>query len=194
METEPPPWKITLVCGASGVGKSRLAVPLARRYGLPLTEVDDIVTAVTALTTPAQLPVLHFWDTHPEAAHWPAERIAELHLTMAEALLPAVRAVVEDHLAFDAPVVMEGDFILPELAAEYPGAVRALVVTEDDPDRLTANFAAREPGPEQRPRAETGLLVGAELARRALAAGQAVLPARPWDDGPDRADRALRTN
>ncbi len=36
-----PPWTVTLVCGASGVGKSRLAVPLAVRYGVPLAEPDE---------------------------------------------------------------------------------------------------------------------------------------------------------
>ncbi|MFD7027407.1 AAA family ATPase [Streptomyces sp. NPDC059917] len=189
---DPLPWKITLVCGASGAGKTRLALPLSRRYGLPLTEVDDIVTAVTALTTPRQAPALHFWNTHPEAAAWPPDALADLHFTVAEALRPGLRAVIEDHLAFDAPVVLEGDYVLPELAAGYDGAVRAVVVQEADPAQLVANFAAREPGPDQHVRAASGVVIGAELARRAGAAGQAVVAARPWADLVERADRALR--
>jgi len=39
---------VTLVCGASGTGKSCLARPLAERYGVPLAEADDIVTALQA--------------------------------------------------------------------------------------------------------------------------------------------------
>ena len=42
------PWIVTLVCGASGTGKSCLARPLAERYGAPLAEADDIVTALQA--------------------------------------------------------------------------------------------------------------------------------------------------
>ena len=189
---ESRPWIVTLVCGASGAGKSRLAVPLAQRYGHPVGEADDIVTAVKALTTADRAPVLHFWDSHPQAAAWPPERIAELHLTIAEALRPGLAAVIADHLAFDAPVVLEGDYLLPDWAAGFDARVRALVVHEDDPDRLAANFAAREPGPAQRHRAAVSVLVSAELARRAEAAGQAVVSARPWHDVVDRADSALR--
>jgi len=43
---KPPSWTVTLVCGASGVGKSSVAIPLARQYGTPLAEVDDIVMAL----------------------------------------------------------------------------------------------------------------------------------------------------
>src|SRR5580704_3116030 len=60
------PWIVTLVCGASGTGKSCLARPLAERYGVPLAEADDIVTALQAITTREQQPVLHFWQTHPQ--------------------------------------------------------------------------------------------------------------------------------
>jgi 2-phosphoglycerate kinase len=52
-------WIVTLICGASGVGKSCIAVQLASRYGVPRVEADDIVTALKALTTPDQIPILH---------------------------------------------------------------------------------------------------------------------------------------
>lgn len=189
---ESRPWIVTLVCGASGAGKSRLAVPLAQRYGHPLGEADDIVTAVKALTTADQAPILHFWDNHPEAAAWPPEKIAELHFATAEVLRPGLAAVIADHLAFDAPIVLEGDYLLPDLAADFDARVRALVIHEEDPGQLAANFAARELGPGQRHRAAVSALVGAELARRADAAGQAVVSARPWHDVVDRTDSVLR--
>jgi 2-phosphoglycerate kinase len=69
MTSHPPPWTVTLVCGASGVGKTSVAVPLAARYGAPLAEADDIVTALKAVTTPEQMPVLHFWT--PALRHGP---------------------------------------------------------------------------------------------------------------------------
>lgn len=132
------------------------------------------------------------WNTHPEAAAWPPDKLTELHFTIAGTLRPGLRAVIEDHLAFDAPVVIEGDYVLPDLAAAYGGAVRAVVVHEADRPQLTANFAAREPGPRQDQRAAQSVRIGAELARRAQNAGQAVITARPWADAIDRADRALR--
>jgi 2-phosphoglycerate kinase len=79
------PWIVTLLCGASGVGKSRVARPLAERYGVPLAEADDIVTALQAITTLEQQPMLHFWETHPEFRSWTPERIAARHFEVAGA-------------------------------------------------------------------------------------------------------------
>jgi 2-phosphoglycerate kinase len=52
-------WKVLLICGPSGVGKTRLSYPLAHRFGVPIVEVDDAVEALLAMTTPEQQPELH---------------------------------------------------------------------------------------------------------------------------------------
>ena len=186
------PWIVTLVCGASGTGKSCVARPLAARYGVPLAEADDIVTALQAITTPEQQPALHFWDTHPQFRSWAPEQIAARHFEVASALRPAYAAVIADHVAFAAPVVVEGDYLLPELAAEAGTAVRAVVLDEQDEDQIAVNYLRREPGAQQRDRARVSALVSAELARRARRCGVPVVPARPWSDGLERVDNALR--
>jgi 2-phosphoglycerate kinase len=171
------PWIVTLVCGASGAGKSRVARPLAECYGVPLAEADDIVTALQAITTPEQQPMLHFWETHPEFRSWTPTRIAARHFEVADALHPAYAAVIADHVEFAAPVVFEGDYLLPELAAEAGPAVRAVVLDEQDEDRITANYLRREPGGPQTTVTRSVPMVGAELAR---------------GDGLDRVGKALR--
>ena len=186
------PWIVTLVCGASGTGKSCVARPLAARYGVPLAEADDIVTALQAITTPQQQPMLHFWETHPEARDWAPERIAARHFEVASALRRAYAAVIADRVEFAAPVVFEGDYLLPELAAEAGIAVRAVVLDEQNEDQIAANYLRREPGGPQRGRARVSALVSAELARRARRCGVPVVPARPWSDGLERVDKALR--
>jgi 2-phosphoglycerate kinase len=186
------PWIVTLVCGASAAGKSRVARPLAARYGVPLAEADDIVTALQAITTPEQQPALHFWDTYPQFRSWAPEQIAARHFEVAGALRPAYAAVIADHVEFAAPVVVEGDYLLPELAAEAGTAVRAVVLDEQDEDQIAANYLRREPGAQQQDRARVSALVSAELARRARRRGVPVVPARPWSDGLDRVDKALR--
>ena len=185
------PWAVTLVCGASGVGKSCLARPLAARYGVPLAEADDIVTGLQAITTADQHPMLHFWQTHPEFRTWAPERIAARHFEVASALRPAYAAVIADHVQFAAPVVFEGDYLLPELAAQASGAVRAVVLDEQDEDQIAANYLRREPGGQPRDRARVSALVSAELARRARSCGVPVVPARPWGDALDRVHKAL---
>ncbi|GAB3429686.1 hypothetical protein [Flindersiella endophytica] len=188
-----PPCTVAVVCGASGVGKTWVARGLAHRYGVPLGEADDICTALQAITTPEQQPLLHYWDTHPEASAWPPARIADLHLSVVDALRGAYHAVVADHVESATPVVLEGDYLSPELAAGFGGQVRAFVLAEPDAAQIVANYLSREPDEEeQHVRARVSVEVNERLTVRAVAAGAPVIPARPWSDLLDRADAALR--
>jgi 2-phosphoglycerate kinase len=188
------PWIVALVCGASGAGKSSVAIPLARRHGVPLTEADDIVTAHQAMTTPEQAPLLHLWDTDPETRTWTAQRIAQHAIAVAEAMRRGFEAVIADHIEFAAPVVMEGDYLLPDLTTAFGDAVRAVVVSEPDEDRIVANYLSREPDRgEQRFRAQVSTHFDAVLSARARRVGVPVVPAWPWSDAVDRADAALRS-
>lgn len=190
-----PSWTVTLVCGASGVGKSSVAVPLAVRYATPLAEADDIVTALTAMTTSQQQPVLHYWDTHPEAMSWEPEKISELHVAVAETVRPAFEAVIADHVEAGVPVVFEGDYLLPELGVGFGAAVRAVVLDETDQRRIASNYRIREPdGGDYHGRARVSVLIGAQLVGRAARIGIPVVAARPWADTLDRVDGALRAS
>ena len=192
-------WRVLVICGASGVGKSQVSYPLARGYGVPLVEVDDIVEALRAVTTPAQLPLLHYWDTHPEAARLAPEEIVELQIALAEFLSPAIAAVIGNHLDTDTPVVVEGDFILPSLVvmetfAGLPaaGRVRGVVVTESSTDQLVANYLRREPeAGAQAGRAAVSRLYGDWLAEQAARHGVPCVSARPWNDVLDRVRSVL---
>ena len=107
------PWIVAVLCGASGVGKTTVATALAARHRVPLAEADDLVTAVKAVTTAEQQPILHYWDLHPQARAWSVDEIVDLHLQVAEVMAPAFRAVVADHVEFGARVVLEGDYCCP---------------------------------------------------------------------------------
>lgn len=185
------PWTIAAVGGASGVGKSSVAIPLAHRAAVPLCEVDDIVTALRTITGPADQPLLHHWDTHPETRTWSAERIADLHLSVSDVVLPGIRAVIADHLECAAPVVLEGDYLLPELVAGFGDSVRAVLLHEPDADVVAANMAAREPGEDHGFRARVSVAIGERLAARAAAVGVPVVRPTPWSDGLDRVIAAL---
>src|SRR2546423_141621 len=71
---------------------------------------------------------------------------------------PGLEAVIANHLESKTPVVLEGDFIHPALAAQTTfagmpngGQVRALFLYEEDEGQLVENFLQREP--EQGPQA-----------------------------------------
>ncbi|MFF8837252.1 hypothetical protein [Streptomyces sp. NPDC015130] len=177
-----PDWRVLVVGGASGMGKTGVARALARRYDVPVVEVDDIVEALLAVTRPEHLPEVHHWRTHPEAARRAPESVAERQIAIAEALAPAVEAVVANHVGTDTPVILEGDYVLPEVATPG-GAVRAVFLHEDDEARVTDNYLRREPeaGPQHH-RARVSVLYGRRLAARARAAGVPVVAPRPWED------------
>ncbi|MEV0449935.1 hypothetical protein [Streptomyces sp. NPDC050600] len=186
-----PEWRVLIVGGASGMGKTRVSRDLARRYGVPVVELDDIVEALVAVTRPEHLPEVHYWRTHPEAAHREPEFVVERQIAIARALAPAVEAVVANHVETDTPVILEGDYVLPGLAAAG-GPVRGVVVHEDSEARVVSNYLAREPqeGPQHH-RARISVLYGRWLAGQARAAGVPVVAPRPWSDLPRRVDHLL---
>jgi 2-phosphoglycerate kinase len=130
---------VLLLGGASGTGKSELGYPVARRFGTPIVEVDDLVLAVQRMTTPAQQPMLHYWETHPDAGNLPVPRIVELQIAVAEALRPALEAVIGNHLETGTPVVIEGDYagFVRRSACRRPG-------TSSVPPRARSRPAARQ--------------------------------------------------
>jgi 2-phosphoglycerate kinase len=183
-----PAWTVLLIGGASGTGKTQLSYPLARHFGVSIVEVDDIVEALQVMTTPDQQPTLHYWATHPAAARLPPEDILRIHLAVAEALVPALAAVVANHLETDTPVIIEGDYLTPSFAASRrfrgeraDGRVAAVFLHEPDVDQLVANFSGREAGEgEQRARARVSGLYGEWLAAEAARHGVPMIPTRPW--------------
>lgn len=196
MDEVKTPWRVLLVGGASGTGKSSLSYPLARHFGVGVAEIDDLYTAVKCMTTAEQQPALHCWDTHPEAASWSAGRILELHRSVCRVLEPAVGAVVADHVA-GTPVVMEGDYLLPETAHNLvqrylPGTVRAVFLVEDDQTQLVRNFLTREPAEgQQHGRAYVSWLFGGWLKGECNRLGLIALSVRPRETLLERTLRAV---
>ncbi|MGH2511561.1 MAG: hypothetical protein ACRDGQ_02615, partial [Candidatus Limnocylindrales bacterium] len=134
-------------------------------------------------------PVLHYWRTHPEAQALAPASVVELQVAVGRALGPAIEALVANHLNTNAPVVIEGDYLLPAFAAlpsfgaePSAGRVRAVFLLESDERQLLANFTKREPGaPAQTGRATVSRIYGEWLAREATDRGLAVVAARPWN-------------
>jgi 2-phosphoglycerate kinase len=188
------PWQVLLLGGASGTGKTAVSYRLAHYFGVGLTEVDDFQVLLERMTTPEQQPVLHFWRTHPAPDQLSAIEIFEQGLEVGRVMAPGLEAVIANHLEEQTPVVLEGDFIHPALAAQKvfsgipnDGQVRAVFLYEDDEQQLLANYLQREPesGP-QTVRARVSWLYGQWLKQEAQRYNLLALPARPWDTVFDR--------
>jgi len=179
-------WQVLLLGGASGVGKSEVSYRLARHFGVGITEVDDFQILLERMTTPQQQPELHWWRTDPAFAQASATKIMEQGLEIGHAMGPGLEAVIAHHLR-TTPVVLEGDFLHPALAAQTSfadqvndGRVRAAFLHEPDEAQYLANYRSREPasGPQVK-RARVSWLKDQWLKREAERHGLPVVPARP---------------
>ncbi|MFD4946153.1 hypothetical protein ACFVYE_29175 [Streptomyces sp. NPDC058239] len=192
-------WDILLIGGASGIGKSRVAVQLAAEAEGFMVEFDDVVSAVEAMTTAEHHPALHHFDDIPDTAQLAIEQVLDLQIATARALEPAVLGVVRNRLTVDVPAVIEGDYLTPAAAAAAiregrtaGRRVRAVFLHEEDPDRITANYASREPGSgEQRHRAQVSAEYSRWLGDQARLHALPVVACRPWDSLAVRIGRAL---
>jgi 2-phosphoglycerate kinase len=185
-------WDVLLIGGASGVGKSSLAYPLARNLDVAIAEADDLFHAVEAMTTPEQLPALHYWRTHPEAELLPPERILELHLAACRTLVPAIAAVIRNHIETRMPVVLEGDYILPANVLASGPRTRAVFLVEHDEARIVANLSAREPSiVPQNKRARVSFLFGQWLRTECARYSLPVIAPRPFETVLERALSAV---
>ncbi len=102
------------------------------------------------MTTPEQQPALHFWRTHPAPDQLTAAQIMEQGLDVRRVMADGLDAVIGNHLESQTPVVLEGDFLSPALAAQTSfagqpndGRVRAVFLYEADEQQLATNFAQR---------------------------------------------------
>ncbi len=192
-------WTVLLVGGASGVGKSCLSQPLGRRLDVNVGEVDDFQIVLESSSTPEQLPLLHFWKTNrDEFMTWTDEhRLDHFVRVCRDVFQPALEAVIADHLDTGTRVILEGDFLLPELAARATfsdrsngGRVAGVFVSEPDDAQLAANLEARE-GDVQPERLRGSVLLDRLIAADCARLGVPIVAARPWNTVVDRALVAL---
>lgn len=175
-------WSVLLIGGPSGAGKTSASYPLARHFGVGLTEIDDLYIAVMHLTTPVQQPVLHAWDSTPDALSLPAERILDMHIAASRVLSPVIAAVIENHVETQTPIVLEGDYVLPEVLAQTNDRVTGVFLYEPEEAQILRNFALREPaGGDQAKRARVSWLFGQWLRDECGRLGLIAMPPRPWD-------------
>ena len=204
-------WPMTVVCGASGTGRTRFAYALAARYNGHVIDTSDVLEAVRAMTGPGQHPELSYEDAEDwrdlveaegagsqrrQPLTGTAEELAAARLRAADALFPAVKAVAaqQPRLRLDGfnetpHTVVTGRHALPTLAFDF-----VVILTETE-EQIRANLKARL-GPDDflDLRARTSVLVQNELIRRAQAHRQnqphcdvVYIDAQPWSDTVKRA-------
>ena len=181
-------WVVLIIGGASGTGKTKIASRLAHHFAIGYGAIDDFQVLLERMTTPEQQPAIHFWRTHADPDLLSAEEIMSHGFEVARAMTPGLEAVIADHLGTREPIVLEGDFVTPVLAAQTSfsgelndGRVRSVFLYEPDEAQIVHNLSEREPGAGvQTKRARVSWLQGQWLQRECRQWGLPVLPARPW--------------
>jgi hypothetical protein len=205
-------WRVLLIGGSSGAGKTVVVQELARRFGISVLLVDDVRLAIQQVTTPAQLPDLHIFVSDQQAAQRTPELMRDGLVAVGRAIAPALKIVVAHHVvvAGAGPLIIEGDGILPELASQrryqelkhFWGLqtgreVRAVFLFEPDEEAIFQNMHMRDRGfqdlapDEQRTIARASWLFGQWLRQEALAHELPTVPARPWETLTERVLAAI---
>lgn len=197
-------WQVLLIGGSSGVGKTVLAGQIGRQLGLPWLQADDMRLALTYSSTAEQQPVLHALVAEAADPIVSAETVFQRLIETGRIVSHALEIVVASHVATAAPLLIEGDGILPAMAAQRRFAdrdvrdeVRTAFVFEPDEAALFANALARGRGfdtlsaPAQYKAARQSWLYGCWLRDEALRYGLPVITARPWESLAERLLAAL---
>jgi 2-phosphoglycerate kinase len=187
-------WSVLLIGGPSGVGKTTVARQIGLRYGVPWLQVDDLRLALirSGMTLPNGNAALTFFqDKH--AWQLSPEQFCDGLIALGNVLSPAIEVVIENHVDTHAPLVIEGDALLPALFARPSvqvradnGSVQAIFLIEPEEDVILANIIARGRSAneyteaELRTEAHAKWLYGQWLANEAHRYGLPVVEARPW--------------
>ena len=140
-----PDWKVLILGGPAGVGKTTTARRLAARCGVSVLPTDAIWYALKAATDPTSYPELHYFD--PPDTEWrrfSAEYWCDRHIESAEAICSAIDPVIEYYLTENWPVIIEGCWITPADAARWASRyedVQAVFIHE--PEDLPAYLHSR---------------------------------------------------
>lgn len=197
-----PGWKVLLIGGCAGVGKTSIARTLAERFRTSMMLTDDIRLALQEMTTPEQQPDLHAFANERQVRKLTAEQTRDRLIAVANAMQPALRTICAYHtFVVDAePIIIEGENVVPQLAADRrfrglktfgdvnagPNDLRAVFLYEPDEQTLLSmmrehNARFRElPNKEQERMAKANWLYGLWLKEEAERVKLPVVTVRPW--------------
>lgn len=191
------PWRVLLIGGNSGAGKTTVAQELSRRSGISLLLVDDVRIAIQSVTTEESHRALHFFLSDPLVWRLPPEMLLAGMQGVAGALEPALSAVVAHHIAVPSAgaLIIEGDGLLPEFASRLIAShsdsrytstlVRGIFLVEGDEAVVLRHMQERGRGFQLQPEktrqqiARVSALYGRWLQEEAERVGVAVIAAQP---------------
>lgn len=151
-------FKVFLIGGAPGAGKSTLGAALATRLGITSLSINDLVTAVQAVTTPETYPRLHLmWKTSHINYYTSSsvEKLKEDAVRQHEASWPFIKQVIHKHASGGSAIVIDGWHLWPSRVAQlnlenvWSGWIVALPAVLEERERKNTDWLRDSPNPEQ---------------------------------------------
>jgi 2-phosphoglycerate kinase len=188
-------WRVLLIGGSSGTGKTSAAKMIARHWGIEYAQVDDFRLVLEALTTPDQQPSLHLLNDSSLADNLSPEEMSQKLIAVAQVMSKAMEPVIAHHVATEQPLILEGDGLQPSLGTQQhyfnldvePHQVRFVLLHEPNEAAILTNMKGRKRGIDQRPeafqrrQARAAWLYGAWLRSEALSHQVAIIEPTPWE-------------
>jgi 2-phosphoglycerate kinase len=205
-------WRLLLIGGSSGTGKTAVGQELIKSLGISLVLVDDIRLAIQAVTTQEHNSALHTFVAEGSQAMNSPKSVLDGLTAVAEAMESALRIVITHHLVVPGTgaIIIEGDGILPQLVSpqrlsrldEFQGIpvaemVRAVFLYEEDKGIIRENMMTRGRGyqdmsrEQQQALTEGSWLFGQYLIEQAMANGLPAVRSRPFDTLTERVLAAM---
>jgi len=158
---EPEKPVIVLLGGATGVGKTALAVEVAHRLGIGrVLSTDAIRQVMRIMLSPALMPAIHSssYDAHLREGFEPtpgADPVVEAFVQQTSVVSVGVKAMLDRSVEENSSLVLDGVSLLPGRLDLESYADRAhvifLVVATFDEEVFRARFASRAAGARARP-------------------------------------------
>lgn len=149
---EPERPVIVLLGGTTGVGKTTIALEVARRLGISrVLSTDSIRQVMRIMLSPELMPALHTSSFTAQAAlpHLIGneDAVTEGFLAQTSAVAVGVRAIIDRAVEENASLVLDGVALVPGLIdlSRYDGKAHVFfqVVARFDPAAMRAQFEAR---------------------------------------------------
>ena len=64
-----------------------------------------------------------------------------MHIAACRVMSPSIEAVMSNHVETNTPIVLEGDYVLPEVLPRAGDRVAAVFLYEPDETQIVRNFA-----------------------------------------------------
>ncbi len=182
-------WRVLLIGGSSGVGKTVVARELSKRLSISLLLLDDIRLAIQQVTSHETNPDLHVFLNYQEEQWRNTESVCADWVRVGNAMLKPLQAIIHHHLIVPdvGSLIIEGDGILPATARQFieSKAVSTVFIVEQNEEQLLRNLRSRGRGfnewntPAQKAFAHASWLYGQWLAREAKQHDLPVIEGKP---------------